>query len=97
MWKDRHFYLVLLTGLSFGLLGVALAALGNPENSGICISCFLENTAGSLGLHDNERMQYLRPELAGFVLGAMVSALAFREFCSRGGSCLLYTSDAADE
>lgn len=86
MWKDRHFYLVLLTGLSFGLLGVALAALGNPENSGICISCFFENTAGSLGLHDNERMQYLRPELAGFVLGAMASALAFREFCSRGGS-----------
>ena len=77
---------VLLAGLSLGVLGVMLAVWGNPQNSGICVSCFLENTAGALGLHDNPRMQYLRPELIGFVLGASLAAMAGREFRSRGGS-----------
>jgi YedE family putative selenium metabolism protein len=31
-------------------------------------------------------MQYLRPELIGFVLGSVLSAAVFREFRSRGGS-----------
>ncbi|TYO99623.1 hypothetical protein EDC39_102146 [Geothermobacter ehrlichii] len=83
---DRQFWLILLASVLLGLCGVALAVLGNPQNSGICISCFLENSAGALGLHGNERMQYLRPELIGFVLGALASALAGREFRSRGGS-----------
>ncbi len=86
MWKDRHLYTIIAAGLLLGILGAALAVLGNPENSGICVSCFLENTAGSLGLHGNERMQYLRPELIGFVLGGLLSAVGFREFRSRGGS-----------
>ena len=73
------------TSLSLGALGVFLAVWGNPENSGICVSCFLENSAGALGLHGNTRMQYLRPELLGFVLGAFASAMAFREFRTRGG------------
>ena len=72
-----------------GLFGVLLAVWGNPENSGICVSCFMENSAGALGLHANPRLQYLRPELIGFVLGAAFSALAFREFRSRGGSAPL--------
>ncbi|NIQ97835.1 MAG: YedE-related selenium metabolism membrane protein [Desulfuromonadales bacterium] len=88
-FRDRHFYLVLLAGLALGGLGAALSLWGNPVNSGICVSCFLENSAGALGLHDNARMQYLRPELPGFVLGAALSALAFREFSSRGGSAPL--------
>jgi len=86
---DRHSWLILATGLALGLLGALLAVWGNPVNSGICVSCFIENSAGALGLHANERMQYLRPELIGFVLGAMASALVFREFRSRGGSAPL--------
>lgn len=86
---DRHFWIVIAASSLLGLLGVALAVLGNPENSGICISCFLENSAGALGLHGNQRMQYLRPELIGFVLGAVLSAMAGREFRSRGGSAPL--------
>jgi len=84
--SSRHGLLVIGAGLSLGILGVLLVVLGNPTNSGICVSCFVENSAGALGLHDNPRMQYLRPELIGFVLGALVMALGGREFRSRGGS-----------
>ena len=86
---DRHGWLILLAGAALGLAGVLLAAWGNPENSGICVSCFIENSAGALGLHGNERMQYLRPELIGFLLGGTASAALFREFRSRGGSAPL--------
>jgi YedE family putative selenium metabolism protein len=84
--RERHFWVVLAAGVGLGVLGVLLAAWGNPQNSGICVSCFIENSSGALGLHDNERMQYLRPELIGFVLGSILCASVFREFRSRGGS-----------
>jgi YedE family putative selenium metabolism protein len=87
--RDRHFWMVVAAGFAMGLLGVLLAVWGNPDNSGICVSCFMENSAGALGLHDNPRMQYLRPELIGFVLGAVLCAVAGREFRSRGGSAPL--------
>lgn len=86
---DRHLWTTLTAGALLGLLGVLLAVWGNPENSGICISCFFENSAGALGLHGNERMQYLRPELVGFVLGSLASACLAREFRSRGGGAPL--------
>jgi YedE family putative selenium metabolism protein len=86
---DRHTLLVMAAGVTLGVFGVLLALWGNPQNSGICVSCFVENTAGALGLHNNTRMQYLRPELIGFVLGAVAAALAGREFSSRGGSAPL--------
>jgi YedE family putative selenium metabolism protein len=89
MLRNREFWLVVSSGLLLGFLGVMLSVWGNPENSGICVSCFIENSAGALGLHDNQRMQYLRPELLGFVLGSAVSALIFRDFRSRGGSAPL--------
>jgi uncharacterized protein len=87
--RDRHLWISVVTGLVLGSLGVLLTVWGNPENSGICVSCFMENVAGAIGLHNNSRLQYLRPELIGFVLGAMGSAAAFREFRSRGGSAPL--------
>ena len=87
--RDPHTWLVMLAGALLGLAGVMLAVLGNPQNSGICVSCFLENSAGALGLHDNARMQYLRPELIGFVLGSTLAAIGFREFTSKGGSAPL--------
>jgi len=87
--RDRHFWVVVFSGLALGTLGVLLSVWGNPVNSGICVSCFIENSAGALGLHNNSRMQYLRPELIGFLLGALASAAAGREFRSRGRSAPL--------
>lgn len=81
--------MILVTGATMGMMGVLLSVWGNPENSGICISCFMESSAGALGLHDNQRMQYLRPELVGFVLGSALCALAFREFNGKGSSAPL--------
>jgi YedE family putative selenium metabolism protein len=89
MIRSREFWTVVVVGSLLGAIGVLLTVLGNPENSGICVSCFIENSAGALGLHDNPNMQYLRPELIGFVLGSTASALAFHEFSSRGGSAPL--------
>jgi YedE family putative selenium metabolism protein len=90
MRPDRHVMLVACSGALLGFLGVMLSVWGNPENSGICVSCFIENSAGALGLHNNARLQYLRPELVGFVLGAFGSTLLNREFRSRGGSAPLF-------
>src|SRR5512145_858101 len=90
MRHDRYLMTIALSGLLLGLFGVMLSVWGNPENSGICVSCFIENSAGALGLHNNARLQYLRPELIGFVLGAFGSALTRREFRSRGGSAPLF-------
>ena len=78
--------LILGSGLSLGALGAGLALWGNPANSGICVSCFMENLSGSLGLHHNLRMAYLRPELAGFVGGALLSAILSREMRPRSGA-----------
>jgi YedE family putative selenium metabolism protein len=76
----------IITGLLLGLGSVFLVYMGNPANSGICISCFLENLAGSMQLHDNIRMSYIRPELIGFVLGSFFIALQSRRFKVTGGS-----------
>ena len=76
----------ILMGAVLGIGAVTLSYYGNPPNTGLCVSCFMENIAGSMGLHDNIRMQYLRPELIGFVLGAFMLALVRREFVPSGGS-----------
>jgi YedE family putative selenium metabolism protein len=78
--------LIVLAGLIFGVLAAYMVKWGNPPNMGICIACFLRDIAGGLGLHRAGVVQYLRPEIIGLVLGAFVSAFAFREFRARGGS-----------
>ena len=76
----------IVTGALLGLGGVLLAYLGNPVNSGICVSCFMENVAGALQLHGDLRMSYIRPELIGFLLGSFLIALKTGRFRVRGGS-----------
>lgn len=78
--------LIVIAGLFFGVLAAYMVKWGNPPNMGICIACFLRDIAGGLGLHRAGVVQYLRPEILGFVLGAFASAMAFREFRARGGS-----------
>jgi len=84
--RNQDLLLMIASGLAIGGLGVWLSFLGNPRNAGICISCFMENLAGALSLHGNARMEYVRPELLGFVLGAAAAAFLGREFRSEGGS-----------
>lgn len=80
---------IILAGLTFGVLAALMTEWGNPANMGICVACFIRDIAGGLGLHRAAVVQYLRPEIMGFVLGAFISALAFREFRARGGSAPL--------
>jgi len=76
----------ILTGALIGVLAAVLVKLGNPGNMGICVACFSRDIAGALGLHRAEVVQYIRPEIVGFVLGAVIAALAFGEFRPRAGS-----------
>jgi uncharacterized protein len=77
----------LVTGAVLALAAVVLERLGNPPNMGICSACFERDTAGGLGLFSGPAgLQYLRPEIPGFLLGSFLAALWFRKFHSRGGS-----------
>ena len=77
---------IALTGAVIGVLAPLLQSFGNPGNMGVCVACFERDIAGAIGLHRAEVVQYLRPEILGFVLGSLVAALAFGEFKPRGGS-----------
>lgn len=79
----------ILTGIAVGVLAPVLVRLGNPGNMGICVACFSRDIAGALGLHRAAVVQYIRPEIIGFVLGSLVAALFFREFKPRTGSAPL--------
>ena len=59
-----------VTGGILGLLAVLLVKLGNPGNMGFCVACFTRDIAGALGLHRAAVVQYLRPEIPGFILRA---------------------------
>lgn len=80
---------IICAGIFIGLLAPLLQKLGNPANMGICVACMERDIAGALGLHRAEVVQYLRPEIMGFVLGSLLAALIFREFKPRTGSAPL--------
>lgn len=73
-------------GLVIGILAPLLQKLGNPGNMGICVACFERDIAGAIGLHRAGVVQYVRPEIIGFVIGSLVAAYLFKEFKPRGGS-----------
>lgn len=77
---------IIIVGLILGCLASTLQKLGNPANMGICVACFTRDIAGALGLHRAGIVQYLRPEIPAFCLGAFLAALIFREFRPRTGS-----------
>ena len=86
MAKLKQHGLIIAAGLAVGIIAAVLTFLGNPANMGFCIACFLRDIAGAVGLHRAPVVQYIRPEIIGLVLGAMVMALAGKEFNVRGGS-----------
>ena len=77
---------LLVVGLILGAVTAVLAATGNPGNMAICAACFIRDTVGSLGLHAAAKVQYMRPEIVGFILGAFIIALATKEFRATIGS-----------
>ena len=77
---------IVSAGLFVGVFAPLLQKWGNPGNMGICVACFERDIAGALGLHRAAVVQYLRPEIMGFVFGALIAAYAFREFKPRVGS-----------
>ena len=76
-------------GCFIGLLAILLQRAGNPANMGVCVACFTRDIAGAIGLHRADVVQYLRPEIIGFVLGAFAVSLMAREYRPRGGSAPL--------
>ena len=74
------------TGLFIGVFAALLQKWGNPGNMGICVACFERDIAGALGLHRAGVVQYIRPELIGFVVGSLIAAYVFKEYRPRLGS-----------
>jgi YedE family putative selenium metabolism protein len=77
---------IISVGAFIGVFAPLLQKWGNPGNMGICVACFERDIAGALGLHRAAVVQYLRPEIIGFVLGALIAAYLFKEFRPRAGS-----------
>ena len=77
---------IICVGAIIGILAAALQKLGNPGNMGICVACFERDIAGAIGLHRAGVVQYIRPEIIGFVMGSLIAAYSFKEFKPRCGS-----------
>ena len=75
-----------IAGVICGLVAACLAYFGNPANMAFCIACFIRDTAGALGMHQAEVVQYARPEIIGIVVGAFVISAATKEYRSTAGS-----------
>lgn len=75
-----------LAGVVCGIVAALLAYFGNPANMAFCIACFIRDTAGALGMHQVETVQYARPEIIGLVLGAFLISVATKEYRSTAGS-----------
>lgn len=87
--KKKGLWLLLGTGGLIGLAAIVLMKLGNPPNMGICVACFIRDTAGALGLDGAANVQYIRPEIIGFILGSFALSAATKEFKPSGGSAPL--------
>jgi YedE family putative selenium metabolism protein len=86
---NRSKWFILIAGLAIGAIAAILVKLGNPPNMGFCIACFERDIAGALGLHRAGVVQYVRPEIIGLILGAMLTSMFAGEFKARGGSSTL--------
>lgn len=79
-------WFVIVAGAAVGIAALVLTLLGNPANMGFCIACFERDIAGAVGLHSAAKVQYLRPEIIGLVLGAFIMAAVSKEFRAKTGS-----------
>ena len=84
--KNKKTMWMVLAGLVVGSVSVALVLGGNPKNMGFCIACFVRDIAGGVGMHQAAAVQYIRPEIIGLALGALIMSVAGKEFRAQGGS-----------
>jgi YedE family putative selenium metabolism protein len=77
---------IISVGAFIGVFAALLQKWGNPGNMGICVACFNRDIAGAVGLHRAAVVQYMRPEIIGFILGSLIAAYGFKEFRARAGS-----------
>lgn len=80
---------IITVGGVIGLFAAFLQYWGNPPNMGICVACFERDIAGAIGLHRAAVVQYIRPEIIGFVLGSFAISLVTKEYRPRAGSSTL--------
>jgi hypothetical protein len=80
---------IIAVGAVIGTIASLLQFFGNPKNMGICVACFERDIAGALGLHRTDVVQYIRPEIIGFVLGSFIISFILKEFKPRAGSSTL--------
>ncbi|MFR6395121.1 MAG: hypothetical protein ACLUNQ_08620 [Oscillospiraceae bacterium] len=77
-------WIVVIAGAVVGLAAVVLTHLGNPANMGFCIACFLRDITGAVGMHGAAKVQYVRPEIIGLVLGAFIMSVASKGVPGQG-------------
>lgn len=82
---DKRIVLIFF-GVLIGLGAIVLVVKGNPANMAVCVACFIRDIAGGLKLHTAAKVQYLRPEIFGIVIGATVASLIRKDFKSTAGS-----------
>ncbi|HEY8365147.1 MAG TPA: YedE family putative selenium transporter [Haloplasmataceae bacterium] len=78
--------MLLFAGLACGLIAMTLAIFGNPGNMAICIACFIRDIAGAIKLHSAGVVQYVRPEIIGMILGALILSIGTKEYRAQAGS-----------
>ncbi len=77
---------IIIVGLFIGVFAPLLQYWGNPGNMGICVACFERDITGAIGMHRAAVVQYMRPEIMAFVLGAFLAAIMHSDFRPRLGS-----------
>lgn len=86
MGKLNEKWTLIAGGVVVGLIGIVLSLMGNPANMAICVACFLRDISGAIGFHQAAAVQYIRPEVIGIILGALIISVANKEFAPKGGS-----------
>ena len=81
--------LITLSAAVIGILATLPVRWMNPPNRGICVGYFLTGLSGTPGLHNVGAVQYIRPDIIGFVPGSFAAAYDFGKFRTRGSSAPL--------
>lgn len=82
--RDR--IMLVITGAVIAVSAFILTLFGNPKNMGLCVACFLRDTAGAMKFQNAGAVQYVRPEIIGIILGSFILSVFRKDFRSKSGS-----------